>query len=152
MNVLQFTGSSWGRLIREDIMSTCDWLPGAFARKQVWWCGFSLFLARLTQAISSSPIASDVLLPDSTIVFVLDIVLALIINCSNYFGPYPSLWEQCVEQEKLLRTQALTQRPTVCGSTGERINGLIKCSLHVFHPQWALQHSYQCAATKVRMC
>lgn len=53
-------------------------------KKKVWWCGFSLSLAQLAQAISSSPISSDVLLSDATIVFVLDIVLALIMNCSNY--------------------------------------------------------------------
>lgn len=117
------------------------------AKKKVWWCGFSLSLAQLTQAISSSPISSDVLLSDATIVFVLDIVLALIINCSNYSGPYPSPWKQCVEQEKPARTQGPTQRPTVCGSTGERINSLIKCSLYVFHPQCTSQLSYQCAAT-----
>ncbi len=54
------------------------------AKKKVWRCGFSLSLAQLAQAISGSPISSDVLLSDATIVFVLDIVLALIINCSNY--------------------------------------------------------------------
>lgn len=78
------------------------------------------------------PISSDVLLSNGAIVFVLDIVLALIINCSNYSAPYPSLWKQCVEQEKPARTQEQTQRPTVRGSTGERINSLIKCSLYVF--------------------
>lgn len=48
------------------------------------------------------PVSSDKLLLDATIVFgiVSDIVLALIINCSNYFGPYPSFWKQCMEQEK----------------------------------------------------
>lgn len=131
----QFTLSSWGRLIHEDIMSTCDWLTAALAckkKKKVWWCGFSRSLAQLAQAISSSTISSDVLLSDGAIVFVLDIVLALIINCSNYSAPYPSLWKQCVEQEKPARTQEQTQRPTVRGSTGERINSLIKCSLYVF--------------------
>lgn len=123
------------------------WLTSSRFCLQKKWCGFSLSLAQLTKAISSSPISSDVLLSDATIVFVLDIVLALIINCSNYSGPYPSLWKQCVEQEKPVCTQALTQRPTVWGSTGERINSLIKCSLYVFHPQCTLQLSYQCAAT-----
>lgn len=106
--VLQFSLSSWGRLIHEDIMSVCDWLAAAFGHRQVWWCGFSLSLALLTHEISSSPISSDVLLLDATIVFgiVLDIVLALIINCSNYFGPYPSFWKQCMEQEKPVCTQA----------------------------------------------
>lgn len=126
--------------------STCDWLRAAFACKTVW-CGFSLSLARLTQAISSSPISSDELLSDATIVFVLDIVLALITNCGNYSGPYPSLWKQCVEQETPVRTQGTTHRPAVCGSAGERINSLIKSSIYVFHPQWTSQLSYQRAAT-----
>ena len=127
----QFTPSSRGRLIHEDIMSTCDWLTAAFAWKKKKKCGDAVS-AQLAQAISSSPISSDVLLSDGAIVFVLDIVLALIINCSNYSAPYPSLWKQCVEQEKPACTQEQTQRPTVCGSTGERINSLIKCSLYVF--------------------
>lgn len=66
------------------------------------------FLLRRSQVL---PASSDVLLPDATLVFVLDIVPALIINCSNYFGPYPPFWKQCVEQEKPHRTQAQTQSP-----------------------------------------
>lgn len=148
--MLQFTLRSWGWFIhgrhKEHLWLTCN----HFARKQVWWHGFNLPLALLTHAISSSPISSDVLLSNATIVFgiVLDIVLALIINRSNYCGPYPSLWKQYVEQEKTVCVHKHMYSGLQCRmSTGEKLNSLIKCSLYVLQPKCTLPFSDQCAAT-----
>ena len=52
------------------------------------------------------------LLSDATVVFVLDIVPALIINCGNYSGLlyFPFLEKQHAEQEKPVYTDTNTER------------------------------------------
>lgn len=140
-HIPQFTPSSWGRLW--DIKRACDWLPAVFVcTKKSVVMRFQPLPGTAHSCNSSSLISSDVLLSDATIVFVLDIVLALIINCSNYSGPCPFSGNNAFfgkkkniypeKQEKLVHMLALTQRLTVTGSVGGTIKILNKWALYIF--------------------